>query len=220
MAEGFLRVPRDQWINRWYRDQGKSLLDISAALLLTLLLLPLMVLIAAAVRLLLGPQVIFRQARAGLHGKQFTCYKFRTMGHERRNQAGSGFVPERRDLLPSANDPRHTAFGTFLRKYGLDELPQLVNVLKRDMSLVGPRPEIMSVARLYSGRELQRFSVKPGLTGYWQVTCRSNSVDLRSDVNKDIEYVSKLSLMNDIRILLRTPRALLFMPAATECLRE
>jgi lipopolysaccharide/colanic/teichoic acid biosynthesis glycosyltransferase len=175
-----------------------------------------MVLIAFAIYIHLGRDILFTQRRTGLDGVPFDCYKFRTMRPCRRNTVGVSVEATRRSGLPSANDPRHTPFGSFLRRLGLDELPQLVNVLRGEMSLVGPRPEIATITPEYSEHERGRFAVKPGLTGYWQVTCRSDAIDLRTFAHVDIEYAQKISLFNDIRIMLRTPVAMLRHPAATE----
>lgn len=215
-----LKAPNSNYINLWYRRSGKELIDRSASLVLLILLFPIMVLIGITIRLTLGRRVIFVQCRAGLHGRSFNCYKYRTMDPDRRKLIVDPFMPDRRSGIPSVNDPRHRTFGSFLRRFGLDELPQLINVLRGEMSLVGPRPEIKEISLRYSENEKQRFMVKPGLTGYWQVTCRSAAVDLRTHVDRDIEYAKKVSIMNDVRIILRTPFSLLFLPAATECRRE
>ena len=141
-----LREPRPSAFHSWYVRQGKSLLDFCAATLLLLILSPLLIVLALIVRLSLGRGVIFTQLRAGLHGEPFPCYKFRTMKPERRLASRPYSGPERRSGLPSPDDPRHTRVGTILRRYGLDELPQLINVLQGHMSIVGPRPEILDIA--------------------------------------------------------------------------
>ncbi len=206
--------------NAWYVRRGKSLIDRLAGTVLLLLMSPLLITLLMVVRLTLGRHVIFVQPRAGRHERPFSCYKIRTMKPDRRKSVASYSGQERRSLIPSPDDPRHTTIGTFLRRYGLDELPQLFNVLRGDMSLVGPRPEIWAVAGSYDHYERKRFAVKPGLTGYWQVTHRSDGVDLREFAAVDIEYCQKVSLLNDLRILCATPRAVCSMAAATECNRS
>lgn len=211
-----LITPKPNYFNRWYRLIGKTMIDRFVGVIALILLMPIMLLIALTIRLTLGRNVLFIQSRVGLEGKVFTCFKYRTMDPDRRTSAIAAITSDRRTGLPSSNDPRHTVFGSFLRRYGLDELPQLINVVRGEMSLVGPRPEITEISLQYNEREKLRFSIKPGLTGYWQITRRSDAIDLRTYAYIDIEYAQNVSLLNDIRIILRTPSAILFRPAATE----
>src|SRR5260221_13397986 len=136
----------------------KRLLDLVVALLALLLTWPVIVVVAAMIRLRLGSPVLFRQVRPGLHGAPFQIYKFRTMT-DARDKAGN--------LLPDAE--RLTRFGKFLRRSSLDELPQLFNVLKGDLSLVGPRPLLMEYLPRYTPQQSRRHDVKPGITGWAQV---------------------------------------------------
>jgi lipopolysaccharide/colanic/teichoic acid biosynthesis glycosyltransferase len=215
-----LTTPRKSAFTASYVRTGKDILDRCAAALLLVVLAPVLAAVAAAVRVGLGRGVFFVQQRAGIHGRPFACLKFRTMRPDRRLARAPWVGRERRSGLPSADDPRHTALGTALRRFGLDELPQLANIVRGEMSLVGPRPELLDVAATYDDRERLRFTVRPGLTGYWQVTHRSDGVDLRRFAAIDAEYALKVSLANDLRILLRTPGAVLRHPAATECRRN
>ena len=153
---------------------------------------PLLALRALAVGWKLGRPVLFAQTRPGLHGAPFEFYKFRTMT-DARNAAG--------ELLPDA--ARLTRFGELMRKSSLDELPQLVNVLKGDMSLVGPRPLLMEYLPLYSERQAQRHAVRPGMTGWAQVNGR-NALDWEERFELDIWYVEHRSFRLDLRIIAMT----------------
>lgn len=147
---------------------------------------------ALLVRYKLGKPVIFKQQRPGLNGQPFYLYKFRTMTDERDSNG---------ILLP--NEERHTAFGRLIRKFSLDELPQLVNVLKGDLSLVGPRPLLMEYLPLYSPEQARRHEVKPGITGWAQVNGR-NAISWEDKFRFDVWYVDHQSLWLDIKILWRT----------------
>jgi len=170
----------------------KRALDISASALLLILLSPLMGLIALLVWLYLGPPIFFRQERPGLGGKPFTLIKFRTM-LERYDQEGN--------LLPDAE--RLTPFGQFLRSTSLDELPELWNVLKGEMSLVGPRPLLMRYLPRYTPEQARRHLVKPGITGWAQIHGR-NALTWEERFRLDVYYVDHWSLWLDIKILWRT----------------
>lgn len=176
---------------------SKRLFDFWAALLVFILLaLPLLVL-AWLIRRKLGSPVLFRQVRPGLHGKPFTMVKFRTMTDER--------VPDGA-LLPDAQ--RMTPFGRFLRSSSLDELPELWNVLRGDMSLVGPRPLLMEYLPLYSPVQARRHEVRPGITGWAQVNGR-NAISWVDKFALDVWYVDHRSLWLDVRILWLTVRKVL-----------
>jgi sugar transferase EpsL len=166
--------------------------DFSIALILLIGLSPLLALLALAVRCKLGRPVLFAQTRPGLHGAPFEFYKFRTMT-DARNTAGV--------LLPDA--ARLTRFGQLMRKSSLDELPQLVNVLKGDMSLVGPRPLLMQYLPLYSERQARRHGVRPGITGWAQVNGR-NALDWEERFELDLWYVEHRSFWLDLRIIAMT----------------
>ena len=175
----------------------KRILDVLAATLALLLLaLPLLGLIWL-IRNKLGRPVFFRQVRPGLHGKPFQMVKFRTMTDERGPDG---------ELLPDAQ--RLTPFGRFLRTASLDELPELWNVLKGDMSLVGPRPLLMEYLPLYSPEQARRHDVRPGITGWAQVNGR-NALNWEEKFKLDVWYVDHRSLWLDIRILWLTVKKVL-----------
>jgi lipopolysaccharide/colanic/teichoic acid biosynthesis glycosyltransferase len=170
----------------------KRAMDVVLASLALLVLSPFLLIIAAAVRLRLGSPVIFRQTRPGLNGRPFTLLKFRTM----RNTIDRNGQP-----LPDA--VRLTRLGSFLRSTSLDELPELVNVVRGDMSLVGPRPLLMEYLSLYSAEQQRRHAVRPGVTGWAQVNGR-NALTWPEKFALDVYYVDHLSPGLDCRILLRT----------------
>ena len=181
----------------------KPVVDIVGTAMLLLLLLPVMLAVALVVRVQLGKRVIYRQERMGRHGKPFVMYKFRTMLPDRRGAQVPFAGIDRRVCHKRDDDPRHTPFGRFLRRSSLDELPQLWNVMKGDMSLVGPRPELPHVVARYQPWQHQRHRVKPGLTGFWQISERAGGLAYES-VHLDIQYVHQLSLWTDVRVLVRT----------------
>lgn len=166
--------------------------DIVVSGLLLALLSPLMLLIALLVWRKLGRPVLFRQVRPGLHGKPFVMYKFRTMTDARDAQG---------NLLPDSE--RLTPFGKWLRATSLDELPELFNVLKGDMSLVGPRPLLMEYLERYTHEQARRHEVKPGITGWAQIHGR-NALSWEEKFKLDVWYVDNWSLWLDIKILWRT----------------
>jgi lipopolysaccharide/colanic/teichoic acid biosynthesis glycosyltransferase len=170
----------------------KRLLDFTAALTGLVLLLPLLLAIALLVRLKLGRPVLFRQIRPGLHGTPFGMLKFRSMTDLRDPQGA---------LLPDAE--RLPPFGRWLRSSSLDELPELWNVLKGEMSLVGPRPLLMEYLALYSPHQARRHEVRPGITGWVQVNGR-NALSWEDKFNLDVWYVDHASLALDLRILALT----------------
>lgn len=191
-----------------YLRVGKPVVDVTAGLVLGMLLLPIVLAVALAVRLGLGSPVLFRQARVGRDGNVFTVYKFRTMRPDRRAGAGEHHGPDRRVSHKTGEDPRLTPLGRFLRRYSLDELPQLWNVMLGDMSLVGPRPELVQVVRTYQPWQHRRHMVRPGLTGLWQVTARADG-PMHEHTDIDLAYIDSVSPWTDLRILARTlPAAL------------
>lgn len=166
-----------------------------------------MALIALAVAVGLGRPVLFRQQRVGRDGRLFEVLKFRTMRPDRRGQR-LDVIHDRRLTHKTHRDPRHTGLGRFLRRYSLDELPQLFNVLRGEMSFVGPRPELECVVtEQYPPGLAQRHFVKPGLTGLWQISAR-NDGPMHEHGDWDLEYVEVVSWLTDLRILLRTPSAM------------
>ncbi|MDI5986056.1 sugar transferase [Halomonas sp. M4R5S39] len=176
---------------------AKRGLDLLVAGVVLLLLLPLQLVIALLVRWQLGSPVLFRQTRPGLHGRPFEMLKFRSM-RDVRDASG--------ELLP--NHRRLTPFGHWLRATSLDELPELWNVFKGDMSLVGPRPLLMEYLSLYTPRQARRHEVKPGVTGWAQVNGR-NAITWSKKFELDVWYVDHRSLWLDLRILVLTLRKVL-----------
>ena len=170
----------------------KRLFDIFGAVLGLLILSPIIVTLAWLVRRQLGPPVLFQQTRPGLHGKPFQLIKFRTM----RNAIGP-------DGGPLPDSERMTPFGSFLRSASLDELPELWNVLRGDMSLVGPRPLLMEYLPLYSPEQARRHEVRPGVTGWAQVNGR-NALSWEEKFRLDVWYVDNRSFLLDLKILLLT----------------
>jgi lipopolysaccharide/colanic/teichoic acid biosynthesis glycosyltransferase len=164
--------------------------------------------ISVTVAVYLGRPVLFHQTRIGLNGVPFEVLKFRTMRPDRRGQL-LDVIHDRRETHKSNEDPRHTRVGRFLRCYSLDELPQLVNVLRGEMSFVGPRPELASVvSESYRPGLDQRHLVKPGLTGLWQVSARGDG-PMHENGEWDLDYVERVSLRTDLAILAKTPGAML-----------
>ncbi len=175
-----------------YRHFFKRLSDIVISGCGLIILSPLYLIVAVLVRVKLGSPVIFHQERPGLNEEIFTLCKFRTMTDARGADG---------ELLPDAD--RLTSFGSFLRKTSLDELPELWNIFKGDMSIVGPRPLLVGYLPYYTKREQLRHSVRPGLTGLAQVSGR-NMVKWDDRLAKDVEYVENLSFLLDVKILWRT----------------
>lgn len=186
----------------------KRLFDFFGALVLLTMLMPFLIVVACLVRAS-GKQIIFGHERIGVEGKPFKCLKFRTMVvnaqevlHELLENDPIARAEWEKDFKLK-NDPRITAIGAFLRKTSLDELPQLFNVLKGEMSLVGPRPVIDEEIKRYGPGADYYFAVRPGMTGLWQVSGR-NDVDYDERISMDVEYVRNWSFNSDILILLRT----------------
>ncbi len=186
-----------------YRRVVKPVVDVLAGLVLTIVLLPLILMVALVVRIKLGKGVIYRQARVGLDGRRFVMYKFRSMEPDRRQSQQPFEGADRRTCHKRDDDPRHTRCGRFLRRSSFDELPQLWNVIKGDMSLVGPRPELPQIVDRYEPWQHQRHEVKPGLTGFWQVSDRAGGLAYES-VGLDLDYIRRMSFLTDCGVLLRT----------------
>ena len=170
----------------------KRIADLWLTIFLLGLLSPFMIMIAILIRLKIGSPIVFKQQRPGLYAKPFYIYKFRTMSEE-KDAFGN--------LLP--DEYRITYLGKILRKFSLDELPQLINVIKGELSLVGPRPLLMEYLPLYSQEQARRHNVKPGITGWAQVNGR-NAISWEEKFKLDIWYVDNWSFWLDIRILLQT----------------
>ncbi|MGI5916064.1 MAG: sugar transferase [Anaerolineae bacterium] len=179
-------------MSHFYRRYGKRLFDLLLTIPALVMFSPLMALMALLVRLKLGSPVLFRQKRPGLHGEPFTLFKFRTMTGE-RDDAGN--------LLP--DEQRLTRFGSLLRSTSLDELPELWNVLRGEMSLVGPRPLLMQYLPLYTPEQARRHDVRPGITGWAQVNGR-NALTWKEKFELDVWYVDHCSFGVDVQILART----------------
>lgn len=179
-------------MNAFYRNYAKRAVDAAVALGLLVLLSPLLVVLAATVASFLGAPVLFRQTRPGRGGRLFVLYKFRTMT-DRRDARG--------ELLPDGD--RLTRFGRWLRSTSLDELPSLWNVLRGEMSLVGPRPLLPEYLELYTPTEARRHQVRPGITGWAQIHGR-NAVGWEDRFARDVWYVDHCGFLLDCRILFRT----------------
>ncbi len=201
----------------WY-PAAKRTIDLLLALVLLVLIAPVWVLIAIAIRLDSRGPILFRQTRAGRDGQPFTCFKFRTMRSDARDDLHRRFVteliragggPADGAIFKIARDPRVTRVGHILRKTSLDEVPQLVNVLRGEMSIVGPRPALPYEVEQYEPWHRGRLAGKPGITGIWQVYGRSR-VPFDEMVRMDIAYLQRPSLLQDLRLMLLTVPAVLF----------
>lgn len=171
---------------------GKRLLDLALIALSAPVSIPVLIVLAILVRRRIGSPVLFKQERAGLNGRQFTLLKFRTMTNDR--DANAALLPDADRLVP---------FGRWLRSSSLDELPELLNVLRGEMSLVGPRPLHVRYLPRYSAVHSRRHDVRPGLTGLAQVSGR-NALTWSARLDFDVQYVKQCSVMLDVRILTRT----------------
>lgn len=170
----------------------KRIFDFSVSIILLLMLAPLIFVLYISGLVKIGKPVIFKQKRPGLKSKPFDLYKFRTMKDK---------LDEQGNLLP--DEKRLTAYGRWLRKYSLDELPQLINVLKGDLSFVGPRPLLMQYLERYNPEQARRHEVKPGITGWAQVNGR-NAISWEEKFSLDVWYIDNRSFWLDIRILWQT----------------
>ena len=191
-----------------YMSWIKRSLDIIGALGLLIVLSPLLLAIVVAIRFGGNRSIIYRQDRAGKDGEIFTIYKFCTMIPDRRSRQQAFGGVDRRKQHKTPRDPRVTGVGAFLRSTSLDELPQIVNVLKGEMSFIGPRPELPSIVANYEPWQHQRHLVRPGLSGWWQVTGRSD-LPMHENTDLDIYYVQECSSLLDVKIFLKTFGALL-----------
>jgi lipopolysaccharide/colanic/teichoic acid biosynthesis glycosyltransferase len=199
------------------RIASKRVLDLAIAVPSLLLLAPLMLMVAVVVRLTSPGPVLLRQTRIGRHERPFTMLKFRTMHIDADDLAHREF--NRLELLGELDvgdgvyklkdDERITPVGRFLRRFSIDELPQLLNVLRGEMSIVGPRPSLPWEVELYGPEQRRRQEVLPGMTGLWQVSGR-NRLSMPEMLALDVAYVEQYSLRLDLAILLRTPWAVLF----------
>ena len=190
----------------------KRVIDVVVSSLAILILSPLLLVTAIIVKLDSEGPVLFRQTRSGLNGRKFTLYKFRTMvvDAEAKLAALRAFNEMSGPAFKMQNDPRITRCGGWMRKLSIDELPQLFNVLKGDMSLVGPRPPIPAEVEQYQPWQRRRLSMSPGITCLWQVNGRNSIVDFDEWMRLDLQYIDKWSLQLDLKILAKTVPVVLF----------
>jgi exopolysaccharide biosynthesis polyprenyl glycosylphosphotransferase len=197
----FINIPHNT-----YALSIKKIMDITLSLFIIICLLPVFITITVLTKLTSPGPVLFRQARVGLRGRQFNLYKFRTMvmnaellrkDLESENEADG-------PVFKIKDDPRVTKIGKFLRKTGLDELPQLFNILKGEMSLIGPRPPLLDETRQYKRWQLRRLSVKPGISCFWQIKPNRNKIKFEKWMEMDLAYIDNWSLRLDFTILFKT----------------
>lgn len=188
-----------------YKKYIKRILDIILSLIAIIITLPIFLIVGILVLIFLGKPAIFRQKRPGKNEKIFTMYKFRTMTNKK---------DENGNLLP--DELRLTKLGKFLRKTSLDEIPEFINILKGDMSFVGPRPLLVEYLPYYTEEEHHRHDVRPGLTGLAQVSGR-NLLNWDERFKKDIEYVNNITFLNDSKIIIKTIKKVLFNEDLTVC---
>ena len=182
----------------------KNFLDVVILILFSPIFLFLIIIFSVLVFLFDGTPIFYTQDRVGIKGKQFKIFKFRTMKKiELTLEQLEKLNEKSKVVFKSKKDPRITKFGSFLRKSSIDELPQIINILKNEMSFIGPRPPIPEEVLKYEIKHLKRVSVKPGITGLWQVTLRQDN-DFDKWVQKDIEYIDNWSIFLDIKIALKT----------------
>jgi exopolysaccharide biosynthesis polyprenyl glycosylphosphotransferase len=197
----FTNIPHNQ-----YQLAIKKLMDVVISLVVIITFSPVFIIIALLIKLTSKGPVIFRQARVGLRGRPFNLYKFRTM------VANAEEIKKDLDdknevdgpVFKIKDDPRVTKVGKFLRRSGLDELPQLFNVLKGEMSLIGPRPPLQSESLQYKRWQLRRLSVKPGLSCFWQINPERNAIRLDKWMELDLAYIDNWSIRLDLLILVKT----------------
>lgn len=184
---------------------GKRTMDIVASLFGLIILSPLLIIVSILIKLESAGPILFKQERVGLRGKHFIMYKFRSMvinaeelkaKLESQNEMSG-------PMFKIKNDPRVTKVGKFIRKTSIDELPQLINILKGEMSIVGPRPSLPKEVDMFEGWMLRRLDAKPGLTCYWQVRGRNN-IGFEEWMRMDVDYVSKRNIWIDIKLIFRT----------------
>lgn len=190
---------------------AKRAFDIVLSAFSLLLLLPFFLLLAIAIQLDSKGPVIYSQMRAGKNGKPFRLYKFRSMCADADDRQRDLQSLNEKDgpVFKISNDPRVTKLGRIMRKKSIDELPQLFNILKGDMSIVGPRPPLLTEVKQYTPYQLQRLGVTPGLTCYWQISGRSD-LSFNDWVRLDLKYISECGLWVDLKTILKTVPAVLY----------
>lgn len=181
----------------FYEKYVKRTVDFLLSLISIIILSPVLLILAVVVRIKMGSPIVFSQSRPGINGKIFKMYKFRTMTNEK---------DENGNLLP--DEMRLNKFGSFLRSTSLDELPELFNILKGDMAIVGPRPLLVEYLPLYTRKQARRHEVRPGMTGYAQVNGR-NELSWEKKFELDVEYVDNVTFVNDLRIIFKTVKTVL-----------
>jgi lipopolysaccharide/colanic/teichoic acid biosynthesis glycosyltransferase len=194
----------------------KSIIDRTTALVLIIGLSPLLALVALIIKFDSPGSVIYRREQVGENNRRFTLYKFRTMQTNNNDYKYKAYLiryiledapytvgKNGQEVYKVVDDPRVTKFGSILRKTNIDELPQLFNILRGEMSFIGPRPDIPFAVNMYNDWQLQRLKIKPGITGLWQVSQRKEQ-SFRDMVNLDIEYINNQSLLLDIKIFMQT----------------
>jgi exopolysaccharide biosynthesis polyprenyl glycosylphosphotransferase len=203
IADGYLHY--ETHAPRLQQQALKRLFDIVASALALWLLLPVFVMVMAIIKLTSRGPIFFKQARVGLHGRAFNMLKFRSMvaGAEALKRSLAALNEQSGPVFKMRNDPRVTRFGRFIRKYSIDELPQLINVLRGDMSMVGPRPPIPEELEKYEPWQRRRLSVRPGLTCIWQVSGR-NQISFEDWMVLDMQYIDHWSLGRDFNLIFRT----------------
>nr|WP_259678938.1 exopolysaccharide biosynthesis polyprenyl glycosylphosphotransferase [Clostridium chauvoei] len=191
--------------NRYLYEVTKRVIDIVASICGLLLLSPLLIVVAILIKLESKGPIVFSQKRIGLNGKEFNMYKFRSMvvNAEELKKKLAEQNEMSGPMFKMKNDPRITKIGKFIRKTSIDELPQLINILKGEMSLVGPRPILPQEVKEFEPWMMKRLEVKPGLTCYWQVSGRNN-IDFEDWMKLDIKYVNDRSLLLDINLIFKT----------------
>ena len=203
----FVNIPTDS-----FGLAFKTVMDTFMSFFMILFLSPIMLLIALAIMITSPGPVVFKQARVGLRGRQFYLYKFRTMvvnaEHLRKQLEADNEMDG--PVFKIKDDPRVTSIGRILRKTGLDELPQLFNVLKGEMSLIGPRPPLQSETKLYQRWQLRRLSVKPGITCSWQIIPDRNNIKFDNWMKLDLAYIDNWSPRLDFMLLFKTVRTVIF----------
>ena len=186
-------------------DIQRRSLDLALSAMALLMLSPILAVTAVAIKLDSRGPVLFRQTRIGRDGTPFTMFKFRSMGTDAEKRRAALLATSDREgvCFKSRNDPRVTRVGRFIRRFSIDELPQILNVLRGEMAIVGPRPALPSEVAAYPARALGRLSVKPGITGLWQVSGRA-TIGFDQMVEMDLSYASSRTLLLDVALIMRT----------------
>jgi lipopolysaccharide/colanic/teichoic acid biosynthesis glycosyltransferase len=196
-------ICRDMVSKNMFYPYAKRTIDIFLATTLLIILCPLFIVVACLVKATSSGPIIFTQKRVGLNGKLFDIYKFRTM---------FTYAPRYGYHPTHKYDPRVTFIGRWLRRSSIDELPQLLNIIKGDMSFVGPRPEMPFIVEKYNEEQRKRLTVTPGLTGPWQIS-PDRAFPIHENIHHDLSYIQNRSLLFDTKIMISTPLALVFAKA-------